>query len=420
MVVPALVFRIALEVSVRVVEVTEEELPRPGLSAVVDVLRDDRIVAVGHPHVPVEDAGEVDEVLARRIDNLEALLGDIPRDEVFLGVGEDGRVATVGALRHADVVAQRTRIVLVLGAVVEGETFLVAEAAAIQRLQELDGGQLVEVDVDRVERLAAVVVHGDNVDGLVPERVDIFLLVGNRERKAVAALDLLRFPDHGGILARAVDIDLDLDHRTEGVGSPDVERRGFLVAGLHGIARNVEVRRSVDDADIQRAAVDAGRIDRVVAVDGAEDGEIDTGAIVGPALGRGVLARNDTVAKYPFEAVDLVGVKGQESHEVDGIADSDGYRVGHGIGRESRGRDGICECLGVLEGVVECEYDGMVVPQVDVFHDGRFPGTAEKNRKARHQGQDQARKSQTHIEFLFRHEITGRLWGRPAFLNLSF
>ena len=55
MMVPALVFRIAVEVSVRIVEVPEEELPRSRLSAVVDMLRDNRIVAVGHPDVPVED-----------------------------------------------------------------------------------------------------------------------------------------------------------------------------------------------------------------------------------------------------------------------------------------------------------------------------------------------------------------------------
>ena len=105
----------------------------------------------------------------------------------------------------------------------------------------------------------------------------------------------------------------------------------------------------------------------------AENGEIDAGAIVGPALRHGVLARDDAVAKDPFEPVNLVGVERQESHKVDGIADRHRNRVRDGIGREGHRRNGIRESFGILEGVIKGEYDGMVVPEPDVFHNGRFP-----------------------------------------------
>ena len=229
------------------------------------------------------------------------------------------------------------------------------------------------MQVDRIEGLVAVVVHRDDIDRLVPERVDVILLVGNRDGEAVAPLDLLCIPDLGGILARAIDINLDIDDGTEGIGRPDIEIRGLLVTRLHRIARDVEHGRRIDDTDIERPPVDTRRIYGVVTVNRAENGEIDAGAIVGPALRHGVLARDDAVAKDPFEPVNLVGVERQESHKVDGIADRHRNRVRDGIDREGHRRNGIRESFGILEGVIKGEYDGMVVPEPDVFHNGRFP-----------------------------------------------
>jgi hypothetical protein len=34
--------------------------------------------------------------------------------------------------------------------------------------------------------------------------------------------------------------------------------------------------------------------------------------------------------------------------------------------------DGIRESLGVIEGLVESEYYGMIVPEAGIFHDGGF------------------------------------------------
>ena len=273
-------------------------------------------------------------------------------DEVFFGVGEDRRVTTVGALRHADEVAQRTRIVFVFGAVVERLALLAVERCVVDRLQHLDCGQLVEVQVHGVERLVAVVIDDRDVDGLVAQGIDIVLVVGDGEGKAVGILDFLRFPYLGGILAIGVQVDGHLLYGTAGVQCENAERSRLLVARLDGVARNVEYGRRVDDADVQRAAVDACRIDGVVAVDCTEYREVDAFFFIRPALHGRVAAGDDGIGgcllvffdllaglfvgllENPLEAVDLLGVERQEPHEVDGVAHGHGNGVGDGVGRQ--------------------------------------------------------------------------------------
>ena len=150
---PALVLRVAPEVALDVLETgastvpaatasaaaaTQVKFPRAFPVAVLYVLCEHGVVAVGYPHVPVQDARHADVVvdygIRSDLDNFKAFLDDVRCDEAFFGVGEDGRVASVGALRHADVVAQRSRIVLVLGAVVERLALLAVDRGVVDRL----------------------------------------------------------------------------------------------------------------------------------------------------------------------------------------------------------------------------------------------------------------------------------------------
>lgn len=184
--------------------------------------------------------------------------------------------------------------------------------------------------------------------------------------------------------------------------------------------------------------MDTCRIDGVVAVDGAEDGEVHAGFSVGPALRSLVRARDDRIdgsvlvfflcgeglfvglLKNPFEAVNLFGVERQETHEVDGVAYGHGDGVRNGVGREIGTRNRVGECFGILEGVRERENDGVVVLEQGVFHDGRFPGAAKQRNKARHCRNDQARGSQSHKESFLNTKQRGAFRERPMKLNLSF
>ena len=228
------------------------------------------------------------------------------------------------------------------------------------------------MQVHGVEGLVAVVVDGDYKDGLVPEGIHVAFDIGNGNREAVRTFNLFGLPDLRGVLAIRVEVHLEFLDGAAGVDGAYGERGGLLVAGPYGIARDVEQGRRVDDADVERAAVDAGGIDGVVTVYGTEDGEVHARAVVGPALHAGVFACDDGIAKNPFESVDLFGIERQESHEVDGIVHGDGNGIGDGIGGHVCVPDGIRESLGVIEGLVESEYYGMIVSEAGIFHDGGF------------------------------------------------
>ena len=380
---PALVLGVAPEVAVDVLDVrvpaslAQVEFPGAFLVAVLDMLCVHGVVAVGYPHVPVDDACEVDlvahEGIRRNLDNLETLLDDVRSDEAFFGVGEDRRVTAIGALRHTDEVAQRTRVVLVFGAVVECLALFAVERSVVNRLQHLDGGWLVEVQVHGIERLVTVIVDGYNEDGLVPEGIHVILDIGDGNREAVGTFDPFCLPDLCGVLARSVEVHLEFFDGATGVNGADIEGGGLLVACPYGIARNVKQGRRIDNTDVERTAVHACGVYSVVAVNGTEDGEVHACTIEGPALYLGVFARDDGVAKNPFEAVDLFGIERQEPHEVYGVVHGDGNGIGDGVGGHVGMPDGIREGFGVIEGVGEREDYGMVVPEPGVFHDGGFP-----------------------------------------------
>ena len=329
-------------------------------------------------------ANQGDDVLALLVDGLENVGGEFGGYQVVRRECLLGRLSVLGSLGVNEVL-QVLRVVVIFALVVEVETVIDVVACAVLRVDNLQSRDAVKVQVHAVLGLVAVVVGYDNIDLLVSERVNLGFAVLDGEVEGIVVLEGLVIPDLGGVLSAGVQVDLDAHDGSEGVASKNREGDVAVVAGPQGVLGNRQARLGVDNSDPGLAGGRTGSVGGVIAVKGDKFGLVESRFGVGPGLRLGVAADDGRVlavlvGEGPLESVDLVDIVGEKANHVHGVVNRDCKRVGDGVGFHN-GRVGhrVGKCLRIRDGFVKHEDTGVVVLQVHVFLDGRFPGTAEKN-----------------------------------------